>query len=80
MIFCYGFKCSDAHKIEKSNKLSNNIFEWKFYQDHSNRKHNLFPFENSKNESDRVVDLLIFVNYYVLKKKLHVFLGNDKKS
>ena len=35
--------------------------------------------ETSKNESDRVIDLLIYKNHYALTKKLHVFLGNYKK-
>ena len=39
-------------------------------------KHKLIPLELSKNSSDRVVDLLIYKNDYVLIKKLHIFLGN----
>ena len=35
------------------------------------------PIKNSKkDESDRVVDLLVWKNYYALIKKLKVFLGN----
>ena len=34
----------------------------------------------SKNESDRVVDLLIYKNHYALLKKLNVFLGDHHKN
>ena len=36
--------------------------------------------EISKNDSDRVVDLLIYKNHYAIIKKTHVFLGNHNKS
>ena len=62
--FTNGFKCSDVHKLEKLKNLSINIFELNFYQDGNNWKHNLIPIEISKNdESDRVVDLLIYKNH-----------------
>ena len=62
--FTNGFNCSDVHKFEKLNNLSINIFELNFYQDGNNWKHNLIPIEISKNdESDRVVDLLIYKNH-----------------
>ena len=43
-------------------------------------EHNLIPIEISKNESDKVIDLLIYKNHYALIKKLHVFLGDHNKS
>ena len=51
-----------------------------FYQDGDKWKHNLIPIEISKNDSDKVVDLLIYRNHYVLIKKLYVFLGDYHKS
>ena len=57
--FTNGFKCSEAHKFEKPNSLSVNMFQLNFYQDGNNRKHNLYPIEISINESDIVVELLI---------------------
>ena len=57
-----------------------NIYAINFYQDGDEWKHNLLPIEISKNESDRVVDLLIYKNHYALFKKLHVFLGKHNKS
>ena len=75
-----GFKCSDVLKFEKLNGLSINIFEFNFFQDKNKWKHDLFPIEISKNESDRVVDLLIYKIFYVLIKKLHVFLGDNHKK
>ena len=36
----------------------------------------LIPIEISKNDSDRVIDLAIYRNHYVLIKKLEVFLGD----
>ena len=78
--FTNGFKCSDVHRFNELNNLSVNIYELNFYQDGYKWKHNLIPIEISKNESDKVVDLLIYKNHYALKKKLHVFLGDHNKS
>ena len=60
--------------------LSVNIFEKNFYQDQNQWKHKLIPFEISKNDSDRVIDLHIYKNHYVLIKKLDVFLGDHNKK
>ena len=51
-----------------------------FYQDGDKWKHNLIPIEINKNESDNVIDLLIYKNLYAIIKKLHVFLGDYNKS
>ena len=67
--FSNGFRCSDMLRIEKLNNLSINIFELNFCQDQNIWKHKLIPIEVSKNESGRVVDLLIYKNHYVLIKK-----------
>ena len=58
-----GFKCSDVHKFEKLNNSSINIFELGYYQDEKKRKHKLIPVAISKNNSDRIVDLLIYKNH-----------------
>ena len=34
----------------------------------------------SQNDSDRVIDLAIYTNHYVLIKKLDVFLGDHDKK
>ena len=78
--FTNGFKCSDVHKFNELNNLSVNIYELNFYQDGDKWKHNLMPIETSKNESYKIVDLLIYKNHYALIKKLHVFLGDHNKS
>ena len=78
--FTNGFKCSDVHRFNELNNLSVNIYELNFYQDGDKWKHNLIPIEISKNESNKVVDLLIYKNHYALVEKLHVFLGNDNES
>ena len=78
--FTNGFKCSDNHKFNDLNNLSVNIKELNFYQDGDKWKHNLIPSEISKNESDKVVDSLIYKNHYALIRKLHVFLGDHHKS
>ena len=57
--FTNGFKCSDVHRFNELNNLSVNIYELNFYQDGDKWKHNLIPIEISKNESDKVIDLLI---------------------
>ena len=78
--FTKGFRCSDVHKFNELNNLSVNIFELNFYQDEKQWKHKLIPIEVSKNESDRVIDLAIYKNLYVLIKKLDVFLGDHNKK
>ena len=78
--FTNGFKCSDVHKFNELNNLSVNIFELVFYQDQNQWKHKLIPIEISKNDSERVIDLAIYKNHYVLIKKLDVFLGDHNKK
>ena len=78
--FTYGIKCRDVHKFNELNKLSVNIFELNFYQGQNQWKHKLIPFEISKNESDKFIDLAIYKNHYVLIKKLDVFLGDHSKK
>ena len=51
------------HRFEKLNNLCINIFELNFYQDENKWKHNIIPIEISKNELDRVADLLIYKNH-----------------
>ena len=78
--FTNGFKCRDVHKFNELNNLSVNIFELVFYRDDNEWKHKLLPIEISKNNSDRVIDLAIYKNHYVLVKKLNVFLGDHNKK
>ena len=78
--FTNGFKCRDVHKFNELNKLSVNIFEIVFYQEQNQWKYKLLPIEISKNNSDRVIDLAIYKNHYVLVKKLDVFLGDHNKK
>ena len=68
--FSNGFKRSDVHKNEELNNLSINMFELNFYQDQNKWKHNLIPFEISKNDSDEGSDLLLYKNQYVFFKKV----------
>ena len=78
--FTNGFKCSDVHRFNEMNNLSVNKYELNFYQDGDKWKNNLIPIEFSKNESDNVIDLLIYKNHYALLKKLRVFLGNHNEG
>ena len=78
--FTNGLKCSDVHKFSELNNLSVNTFELVSYQDQNQWKHKLLPIEISKNNSDRVIDLAIYKNHYVLIKKLDVFLGDHNKN
>ena len=78
--FTNGFRCSDVHKFSELNNLSVNIFELNFYQDQNQWKHKLIPIEISKKNSDRVIDLAIYKNHYVLIKKIDVFLGDHNKK
>ena len=68
------------HRFEKLKNISSDIIELNFYQDQNKWKHILIPIENSKNASERIVDLSIYKNHYVFLKKLQVFLGNNNKS
>ena len=67
--FTNGFNCSGVHRFNEINNLSVNIYELIFYQDGDKWKHNLIPIEISKNESDKVIDLLIYKKHYALIKK-----------
>ena len=78
--FTNGFRCSDVHKFNELNNLSVNIFELNFYQDQNQWKHKLIPVEISNNNSDKLIDLAIYKNHYVLIKKLGVFLGDHNKK
>ena len=78
--FDNGFKLSDMHSFEKLNSLSINMFELNFYQDKKEWKHYWIPIEISKNQADRVVDLIIYKNHYARIKKLNVFLGDHHKT
>ena len=78
--FTNGFRCSDVHKFNELNNLSVNIIELNYYQDQNQWKHKLIPIEISKNNSDKVIDLAIYKNHYVLIKKLDVFLGDHNKK
>ena len=49
-----------------------------FYQDQNKWRHKLIPIEISKNDSDRVIDLAIYKNHYILIKKKDVILGDHK--
>ena len=51
-----------------------------FYQDQNKWKRNLIPVEISKNDSDKVVDMLIDKNHYALIKNSNVFLGDHHKN
>ena len=78
--FTNGFRCSDVHKFNELNNLSVNIFELNFYQDQNQWKHKLIPIEIRKNNSDKVIDLAIYKNHYVVNKKLNVFLGDHNEK
>ena len=78
--FTNGFKCSDNHRFNEVNYLSINIFELTFYQGQKKWRHELRPIEVSKNETDRVFDLLIYKNQFALIKKFNVFLGDHHKT
>ena len=78
--FTNGFKCSDVHKFNQLNNSSVNIFELSFYQYQNQWKHKLIPIEISKIDSDRVIDLAIYKNHYVLIKNLDVFFRDHNKK
>ena len=78
--FANGFKCSNVHKFNELNNLSVNMFELIFYQDQKKWRHELIPIAVSKSNSDRVIDLAIYKNHYVLIKNLDVFLGDHNKK
>ena len=46
--FANGFKCSNVHKVDELNNLSNKIFDLNFYQDKNKWRHKLIPNEVSK--------------------------------
>ena len=74
------FKCRHMQRFKKLNNLSPNIYELIVYRGGDKWKQNLIHIEISENESDKVIDLLIYKNHSALFKKLHVFLGNHNKN
>ena len=78
--FSYGFKCNDVHRFNEIKNLSINIFELKFYQDQNKWRHKLILTEISINNSDRVIDLAIYENHYILNKKLEVISGDNSEK
>ena len=78
--FTNGFKCSDVHRFYELNILLIKTFELNFYQDKDKWKHIIIPIEISKNDSDKVIDLLVYKNPYALIKKLHVIFGKSQQK
>ena len=78
--FTNGFKCSDVHRFNDLNHSSVNIFELRFYEELNKWKYKLIRIEISKNNSDRVVDILIYKNQYALIKKINVISGDHHKN
>ena len=72
--FTNGLKCSDVHKFKKLNNSFININETNLYTDEIKWKHEVIPIEVSKKDSDRVIDLLNYINHYVLNKN-YIFFG-----
>ena len=72
--FSNGMKITDIDKFEKlNNQLSINVFE---YTTEDDNDYKLVPFYISKNIENRIIiDLILYKNYYILLKKLHVFIG-----
>ena len=54
----------------KLGNLSIKIFELGLFQDQNEWKHELLKIENCKKHSDKVTELLMYKNQYVLIKKL----------
>ena len=75
-----GFRYSNVHKFEKLISLSFNKFELNFYQYKNKWKHNSSPFEISKNDSDKVIDFLIYRIHFALIKEINVLLGDHHKN
>ena len=74
--FSNGFKCNDVYKFEKIKTFSSKIYDLGFCED-KKWKQELMPIAVSKNDSDRVVDLLIHKNHYVLiSRKVNISSGN----
>ena len=46
-----------------------------YWDGNDNYRYRLFPVEISQNNSDRVCDLMICKNQYILNESLHEFLG-----
>ena len=77
--FTNGFKCIDVHKLNELNKLPISIFELNFYQDQNKWRHKLIPVEVSENDFDRIIDLAIYKNHYIVIEKLYILLDHNKK-
>ena len=78
--FTNGFKCSDVQIFNELSNLSVNIFESFFNQDQNKWRPKIIPIEFSKINSDRVIELAIYKNQYVLNKKLDIIFGDHNKK
>ena len=78
--FTNGFKCSDVQRFENLGILSINIYEINFCQDKNIWNYILIPIEISKDDSDRVVDLLVYKNHSALIKQLNMSLDDHHKK
>ena len=61
------------HRFGKLFNVSIKTFEISINANQKFWKHKLIPFESSKKESDKVIDILIHKNHYVPSKRLIVF-------
>ena len=77
--FTNGFNCSDVQKFKEINNLSVSIYELNFYQDGDKWKHNLIPIEISKNESDKIIDLLFYKIIMLSLKNTYIFSKLQQK-
>ena len=57
--------------------MSINLFQLTFYQEQNIWKYKVIPVGISKNESDKIIDLLIYKNHYNLIKKIYKILGKQ---
>ena len=66
---------SNVEKFENLKKFISNKIGKKFYQDAKQCKQNLVPFQTSRNDSNKVKDLMIWKNHCGFIEHLHIFLG-----
>ena len=69
-IFSFQFECSDIYEFRKVITLFKNFFNLRFYPVRNEWKHKLNLIEISKNNSEKVIDLMICKNLCIPIKEV----------
>ena len=73
LIFQKNSKCDGVHRLGNKNIFSKAVFGLNYYRVRKKWKHKIIPIELSENDSDGVVGLLIFLNFFQVPFKNKIY-------